>query len=120
MKYLLILTMSLSAYLFAEEYEFEPVPNKAEYYSGNFNKGKDMNDLYDWAEKFVAWTEDRGDLWSEMETVIFTPYYSNDLQQTDFVWLNLHPNSTSQYRTVENWAKEGERFLARYQSLILG
>ena len=62
MKYLLILMMSLSAYLFAEEYEFEPVPNKAEYYSGNFNKGKDMNDLYDWAEKFVAWTEDRGDL----------------------------------------------------------
>ena len=112
MKYLLILMMSLSAYLFAEEYEFEPVPNKAEYYSGNFNKGKDMNDLYDWAEKFVAWTEDRGDLWSEMETVIFTPYYSNDLQQTDFVWLNLHPNSTSQYRTVENWAKEGGKIFS--------
>ena len=112
MKYLLILTMSLSAFLFAEEYEFEPVPNKAEYYSGNFNKGKDMNDLYDWAEKFVAWTEDRGDLWSEMESVIFTPYYSNDLQQTDFVWLNLHPNSTSQYRTVENWAKEGGKIFS--------
>ena len=111
MKYLLILTMSLSALTFAEEYEFEPVPNKAEYYSGNFNKGKDINDLYKWAEKFVDWTEER-DVWGSMESVIFTPYYSNDLQATDFVWLNLHPNSTLQYQTVENWAKEGGKIFS--------
>ena len=112
MKYLLIFIMSLSALVFAEEFEFEPVPNKAEYYSGNFNKGKDMSDLYKWAEKFVSWTDDRGEVWNEMETVIFTPYYSNDLQATDFVWLNLHPNSTSQYKTVENWAKYGGKLFS--------
>tara|TARA_B100001113_G_scaffold303561_1_gene263515 strand:+ start:1705 stop:2448 length:744 start_codon:yes stop_codon:yes gene_type:complete len=112
MKYLLIISMSLSTFLFSEEYEFEPVPNKAEYYSGNFNKGKDIEDLYEWAEKFVRWTEEREGIWESMETVIFTPYYSNDLQQTDFVWLNLHPNSTSQYRTVENWAKEGGKIFS--------
>ena len=32
-----------------------------------------MSDLYKWAEKFVEWTDDRGDVWNEMETVIFTP-----------------------------------------------
>ena len=105
MKNLLIILLTFSVYLSAEEYEFEPTPNKAEYYSGNFNKGKDINDLYKWADKFVEWTDDRSEVWNEMETVIFTPYYSNDLQATDFVWLNLHPNSSSQYITVENWAK---------------
>ena len=111
MKYVYILIVSFSTLLLAEEYDFEPVTNKAEYYSGNFNKGKDMNDLYKWAEKFVQWTEER-EVWGEMETVIFTPYYSSDLQATDFVWLNLHPNSTSQYRTVENWAKEGGKIFS--------
>ena len=112
MKKLLILLLTFSVFAYAEEYEFEPTPNKAEYYSGNFNKGKDMSDLYKWAEKFVEWTDDRGDVWNEMETVIFTPYYSNDLQATDFVWLNLHPDSTSQYKTVENWAKYGGKLFS--------
>ena len=111
MKYIIILLLSTSVFLQADEYEFEPIPNKAEYYSGNFNKGKDINDLYKWAEKFVDWTEER-DVWGSMESVIFTPYYSNDLQATDFVWLNLHPNSTLQYQTVENWAKEGGKIFS--------
>ena len=38
MKNLLIILLTFSVYLSAEEYEFEPTPNKAEYYSGNFNK----------------------------------------------------------------------------------
>jgi len=112
MKNVLIILLTFSVYLSAEEYEFEPTPNKAEYYSGNFNKGKDINDLYKWADKFVKWTGDRSGVWNEMETVIFTPYYSNDLQATDFVWLNLHPNSSSQYRTVENWAKYGGKLIS--------
>ena len=44
MKKLLILLLTFSVFAYAEEYEFEPTPNKAEYYSGNFNKGKDMSD----------------------------------------------------------------------------
>ena len=47
MKKILILLFTFSAFLSTQEYEFEPIPNKAEYYSGNFNKGKDMSDLYD-------------------------------------------------------------------------
>ena len=67
MKNLLIILLTFSVYLSAEEYEFEPTPNKAEYYSGNFNKGKDINDLYKWADKFVKWTGDRSEVWNEME-----------------------------------------------------
>ena len=48
MKYFLILIISFSAFISAEEYEFEPTANKAEYYSGKFNKGKDMQDLLNW------------------------------------------------------------------------
>ena len=37
MRYLTILILSISTFLLSEEYEFEPVPNKAEYFSGKFN-----------------------------------------------------------------------------------
>ena len=50
MKKLLILLLTFSVFVYAEEYEFEPIPNKAEYYSGNFKEGKGINDLYKWAE----------------------------------------------------------------------
>ena len=58
MKYISILILSLSALIIAEEYEFEPVPNKAEYFSGKFNEGKNMQDLEAWAEEFVDWAEE--------------------------------------------------------------
>ena len=45
MKNFLILLLTFSVFISAEEYEFEPVPNKAEYFSGKFNDGKDMQDL---------------------------------------------------------------------------
>ena len=55
MKNLLTLLIVFSSFIAAEEYKYEPVANKAEYYSGQFNKGKDMDDLLSWGEKFAEW-----------------------------------------------------------------
>ena len=106
MKYFLILIISFSAFISAEEYEFEPTANKAEYYSGKFNKGKDMQDLLNWGEKFVAWTDERS-AWDSMQTVVFTPYYTDDLQRVDYVWLNLWPTPGEQYKAIGQWINEG-------------
>ena len=74
MKNLLTLLIVFSSFIAAEEYKYEPVANKAEYYSGQFNKGKDMDDLLSWGEKFVEWMEDKS-AWDPMETVVFSPYF---------------------------------------------
>ena len=106
MKNFLILLLAFSTFISAEEYEFEPEPNKAEYYSGKFNQGKDMEDLLSWGEKFAAWTNARSE-WDTMRTVVFTPYYSDNLQRVDYVWLNLWPSAGKQYKAIEQWIKDG-------------
>ena len=58
--YSLLITMSAFAYS-QEEYKYEPEVNKAEYYIGVFNKGKDVEDLADWYDKFADWAEDLDD-----------------------------------------------------------
>ena len=47
MKYLMIFSLAFSFNIFAQESEnkYEPVSNKAEYFFGTFNKGKDLEDL---------------------------------------------------------------------------
>ena len=57
MKYILSLMLVFSIGLFAEdsEYKYEPEGNAAEYYIGNFNKGKDLDDLVKWYGKFSKW-----------------------------------------------------------------
>ena len=40
-----------------------------------------MNDFINGLISLLDWTDDRSDVWNEMETVIFTPYYSNDIKQ---------------------------------------
>ena len=106
MKNLLILLLTFSAFITAEEYKYDPVSNKAEYFSGKFNKNKDMADLLSWGEKFVDWMEDKS-AWDSMETVVFTPYFSDDMQRADYVWLNLWPSSGEQYNAIDQWLKEG-------------
>ena len=47
MKNLLTLLLTMSAFAFAQEdaeYKYEPEVNKAEYYIGTYNKGKDLED----------------------------------------------------------------------------
>ncbi len=113
MKKILIITLAFMAFLsYAEsEYEFEPVSNKAEYYSGKFNKGKDMQDLLLWAEKFVKWSE-QNDFRKSTLTAIFTPYFHDQLDEQDFVWLNIIPNSTEQYSSLGYWIKNGGKLFA--------
>tara|TARA_Y100001958_G_scaffold38852_1_gene25528 strand:- start:482 stop:1228 length:747 start_codon:yes stop_codon:yes gene_type:complete len=111
MRYLFIAFLSLSAFLFSEEYEFEPVPNKAEYFSGKFNEGKNMQDLELWAKEFVEWSEDNN--WRKSSiTSIFTPFFNDDLSDVDYVWLNILPNATEQYSSLGYWLKNSSEFWA--------
>ena len=52
MKYLLTLALTMPFIVFAQEdepsYKYQPEANKAEYYIGTFNKGKDVDDLAAW------------------------------------------------------------------------
>ena len=57
------------------EYKYEPDVNKAEYYIGNYNEGKDINDLIDWYEKFAKWAEDKGDTYDDMTVALLQAYF---------------------------------------------
>lgn len=39
------------------EYKYEPEANKAEYFIGTYNTGKDLDDLVAWYNKFAKWTK---------------------------------------------------------------
>ena len=106
MRKLLILILAFSTFLIAEDYKYEPVANKAEYFMGKFNKNKDMDDLLKWGDKFVDWMDDKS-AWDSMQTAVFTPYFSDDMQRVDYVWLNLRPSSSEQYGAIDQWLREG-------------
>ena len=58
MKFLFTLALTMSFIAFAQEeesYKYQPETNKAEYYIGTYNKGKDFNDLAEWYGKFAKW-----------------------------------------------------------------
>ena len=79
-------------------YKYEPEGNKAEYFFGKFNRGKDLSDLMDWYDDFADWSDDQGDIWDSMTVGIARPQYSNDLSSHDFMWINTWPDPTSQFR----------------------
>ena len=106
MRKLLILILAFSTFLIAEDYKYEPVANKAEYFMGKFNKNKDMDDLLKWGDKFVDWMDDKSAC-DSMQTAVFTPYFSDDMQRVDYVWLNLWPSSSEQYGAIDQWLREG-------------
>ena len=97
----------MSALIFAEDYEFEPVPNKAEYYIGKFNSGKDMDALVSWGEMFVDWSAKNN--WRQSTTtVIMSTYFDDSISESDFVWLNIIPNAKEQYTSLETWIEVGK------------
>ena len=111
MKQLLILLLTFSFFINADEYKYEPVANKAEYFMGKFNKNKDIDDLLKWGDKFVDWMDDKS-AWDSMQTAVFTPYFSDDMQRVDYVWLNLWPSSSEQYGAIDQWLREGSSMMS--------
>ena len=108
MKYILSFMLVFSISLFAEdsEYKHEPEGNAAEYYIGHFNKGKDLDDLTKWYEKFSNWAEDKG-VYDDMSIAILTPYFHADLTSLDVMWVNNFPTQSAQYAALNVWMTEG-------------
>lgn len=108
MKYILGFVLVFSIGLFAEEdeYRYEPQGNAAEYYIGQFNRGKDLDDLTKWYGKFADWAEDKG-VYDDMTIGILTPYFHSDLSSTDVVWVNNFPTQSAQYAALNAWMTQG-------------
>ena len=108
MKYILSFMLVFSISLFAEdsEYKHEPEGNAAEYYIGHFNKGKDLDDLTKWYEKFSNWAEDKG-VYDDMSIAILTPYFHADLTSLDVMWVNNFPTQSAQYAALNVWMTQG-------------
>ena len=108
MKYILGFVLVFSIGLFAEEdeYRYEPQGNAAEYYIGQFNRGKDLDDLTKWYGKFADWAEDKG-VYDDMTIGILTPYFHSDLSSTDVVWGNNFPTQSAQYAALNAWMTQG-------------
>ena len=112
MRILLTLTFVFSIGVFADHHEesknkYEPEVNKAEYYVGTFNKGKDMDDLVDWYEDMAEWMEEKGDTYKNMTTAILQPYFHSDMSAQDIVWVNTWPNPSEQFAGLEEWITGG-------------
>ena len=48
------------------EYKYEVESNKAEYYIGSYKKGKDVEDLTAWYDKFAEWADSKGNTFDKM------------------------------------------------------
>ena len=115
MKYLLLVPFLFSITSFAQdsEYKYEPVENKAEYYIGTYNNGKDLDDMVMWYKKFADWAEDQGDVYDTMTVALLTPYFNSDLSAVDVVWVNNWPSSVEQFKGLETWVTGGGDKLLR-------
>ena len=110
MKYLLTLFLTMSAFSIAQdstEYKYLPEVNKAEYYIGTFNKGKDVEDLAEWYEKFAKWAETKGSVYDSMTVAILQPYFHSNLNAIDVMWVNTWPTPGEQFAALETWITGG-------------
>jgi|TARA_A100001011_G_scaffold142341_1_gene150353 hypothetical protein len=112
--FLLALSLMLlpSIIIAQDEYKYEPVPNKAEYYVDKLKPGKDFEDLLKWGEQLVEWTSDHS-IYDNWQPVVFMPYFNSNLQSHDSVFLGLWPNATEQYAGLDYWVKNGTSLLAK-------
>lgn len=95
-----------------DEFKYEPVANKAEYYVDKLKPGKDFEDLLKWGEQLVKWTSDHS-IYDNWQPVIFMPYFNSNLQSHDSVFLGLWPNASEQYIGLDYWVKNGTALLAK-------
>ena len=112
MKFLLSLSLIFSFMVNADdhetpEYKYEVEANKAEYYIGNFNSNKDIDDLVAWYGKFAKWAEGKGDTYDSMTTALLQPYFHSDMSSADVMWVNTWPTPTAQFNGLETWITGG-------------
>ena len=99
-----------------DEYKYEPVPNKAEYYVDKFKPGKDFEDLLKWGEDLVKWTS-KHPIYDNWQPVLFMPYFNSSLQSLDSVFLGIWPNATEQYIGLDYWVKNGGDLLKKVPTI---
>ena len=111
MKYLLTLVLTTSLIVYAQEdeqsYKYEPESNKAEYYVGTYNKGKDFDDLAAWYGKFAKWAEGQGDVYDNMTVAILQPQFHSNMGSVDAMWVNTFPTPSEQFTGMERWVTGG-------------
>ena len=109
MKYFYSLIFVFSASISAQEYEpkYELEANKAEYYIGTFNKGKDIDDLVSWYEKFAKWTSTTDGTYNNMTVGLLQPYFHSALNDVDVMWVNTWPSPSEQFNGLETWITGG-------------
>ena len=95
-----------------DEYKYEPVPNKAEYYVEKFKPNKDFEDLLKWGDQLVKWTSNHS-IYDNWQPVVFMPYFNSDSQSHDSVFLGIYPNATEQYIGLDYWVKNGTDLLKK-------
>ena len=101
-----------SGMLIAQEYKYQPEPNKAEYYFAKYKEGKDLSDFIGWVKGVEANILNKNSEYKNFEIALMQPYFHNDLTSHDVMFLGLWPNSTEQYKGLEYWAKNGAAAMA--------
>jgi len=110
MKFLFTLALTMSFIAFAQEeesYKYQPETNKAEYYIGTYNKGKDFDDLAEWYGKFAKWAEGQGDIYKNMTVAILQPQFHSNMGALDVMWVNTFPTLSEQFTGLETWVTGG-------------
>jgi hypothetical protein len=110
MKFLFTLALTMSFIAFAQEeesYKYQPETNKAEYYIGTYNKGKDFDDLAEWYGKFAKWAEGQGDIYKNMTVAILQPQFHSNMGALDVMWVSTFPTPSEQFTGLETWVTGG-------------
>ena len=102
----LLFSFSVSAQE-STEYKYEVEDNKAEYYIGSYKKGKDVEDLTAWYDKFAEWADSKGNTFDKMSVAILTPYFSSDLSTHDVMWVTNTPGPLEQFTGLQEWVTDG-------------
>ena len=110
MRIFLSLAMLLSFSVIAQdatEYKYELEANKAEYYIGSYESGKDVDDLVAWYGKFDKWTQTKGSDFDKMSVAILTPYFNSELSTHDVMWVTNSPGPLEQFKGLQEWVTDG-------------
>ena len=116
MKQLFTVLLTMSFVIYAQDdvqYKYEPEANKAEYYIGTFNKGKDVEDLSAWYEKFAKWADTKDGIYDSMSVAILQPYFHSNLAGIDVMWVNTWPTPGEQFKGLETWITDGGAYLLK-------